>query len=120
MNKVKLLKKSGLVAIGLASLTSKKANLIVEGLVKKGKLTQKQGEVVARKMVARALKEEQRIRGQVLSEVGKSAKRVMAVTQSEAKRLMNQAKKAKPKLKKRAKPKANKRKRVKAKKRRKR
>ena len=99
MDRIKLLKQGSLAAIGLASITSKKANDLLEDLMKRGKITQKEGETIAKKMVANALREEQRIRTQILSEVAKSAKRVMAVTQEEARRLMSQAKKGQPKAK---------------------
>ena len=105
MDRIKLLKKGSLAAIGLASLTSKKANSLLEDLIRKGKLSQKEGEVVAKKMISHALKEEQRIRKNVLGEFAKSAKKVMEVTQSEDKKLMKQTKGSTPKAAPKKKPK---------------
>lgn len=98
MNKINLLKKGGLVALGLASITTKKAESLINELKKKGKLNKKQGEALARKVIAETLKEQKKIRTKVLGEVSKSAKKVIGVTQQEAKRLMKQVTpKAKPK-----------------------
>lgn len=101
MDKVKMLKKGGLLALGLASITTKKAEGLINKLVNEGKLNQKQGEALARKVIAETLKEQQRIRKNVVGEVAKSAVRVMAVTKQEAGRLMKQVKpiKAQPKKK---------------------
>ncbi len=101
MDKIRMLKKGGLLALGLASITTKKAEQMIGSLVKEGKLNQKQGESLARKVIAETLKEQQRIRKQVVGEVAKSTGRVIAVTKEEAKRLMKQVKpvKAKPKKK---------------------
>jgi len=117
-NKVKMLKKGGLIALGLASITSKKADKMINDLVKRGKINKKQGEQLARKVIAETMKEHGRIRKQVVGEVSRSAKRVISVTEQEARRLMKQVKK--PKLKIKRKPKKRKVKRKKAKKRRKR
>jgi len=116
-NKVKMLKKGGLIALGLASITSKKADKMINDLVKRGKINKKQGEQLARKVIAETMKEHGRIRKQVVGEVSRSAKRVISVTEQEARRLMKQVK---PKLKIKRKPKKRKVKRKKAKKRRKR
>lgn len=99
MDKIKLLKKGGLIALGLASITTKKAESLINDFKKKGKLNKKQGEMLARKVIAETLKEQKKIRTKVLGEVSKSAKKVIGVTQQEAKRLMKQVKlpKAKPK-----------------------
>lgn len=101
MDKVKMLKKGGLLALGLASITTKKAEQMINSLVKEGKLNQKQGEALARKVISETLKEQQRIRKGVVGEVVKSAGRVMSVTKQEAQRLIKQVKpiKAKPKRK---------------------
>ncbi len=88
MKKIQMLKKGSLIAIGLASLTAKKVNELSKELVKKGQITQKQGEQMAKKAISFAMKEERRI----LSEVTKSAKRVMDVAKIEAKRLRKTAK----------------------------
>lgn len=102
MNKAKILKEGGLIALGLASLTTKKAEALIKDLRKKGKLNRKQGEALARKVIAETLKEQKKIKKQVIDEVAKSAKRVVGVTQQEAKRLIKKVKlpKAKPKKKK--------------------
>lgn len=106
MNKLKMLKKGGLIALGLASITTKRTEKMVNNLVKKGQLSRKQGEVLARKAIVATLNEQKKVR----QEVEKSARRVMSVTKQEAKRLMKQAKI--PKLKKKkAKKKAKKKKR---------
>ena len=99
MDRIKMLKKGGLLALGLASITTKKAEGLINNLVKEGRLNQKQGEALARKVIAETLREQQRIRKQVVGEVAKSACRVMAVTKEEAGRLMKQVRpvKAKPK-----------------------
>ena len=99
MDRIKMLKKGGLLALGLASITTKKAEGMINSLLKEGKLNQKQGETLARKVIAETLREQQRIRKQVVGEVAKSACRVMAVTKEEAGRLMKQVRpvKAKPK-----------------------
>lgn len=105
MNKLQMLKKGSLIAIGLASITAKKADAVISGLMKKGKLNQKEGESLARKVISETMKEEKRIREkikkQVVPEVGVSAKKVMSVVQQEVKRLAKIAKetKAKPKVK---------------------
>lgn len=99
MNKARMLKKGGLLFLGLASITTKKADQVIRDFVKKGKLNQKQGEVLARKVIIETLKEQQKIKKQVLGEVAKSAKRVIAVTQQEAKRLAKKIPKPKPKKK---------------------
>ena len=116
MDKLKFVKKGGLVALGLASITAKKADELINDLTKKGRLTKKQGEELARKVIKETVKEQEKIRKQVVSEVSKSAKRVMSVAQEEAKRLMNQVRKvkkskAKPKARPKAKPKKAKKKR---------
>ncbi|MDP2906943.1 MAG: hypothetical protein Q8O03_03295 [Nanoarchaeota archaeon] len=99
MDKVKMLKKGGLLALGLASITTKKAEGMINSLLKEGKLNQKQGETLARKVIAETLREQQRIRKQVIGEVAKSACRIISVTKQEAGRLMKQVKpvKAQPK-----------------------
>lgn len=109
MDKIKMLKKGGLVALGLASITTKKADQLISDLVEKGRLSQQQGETLARKVIAETMKEQGRIRKQVIDEVAKSAKRVMSVTQEEAKRLAKKVKLPKPKPKKKAKKKKRKR-----------
>ena len=98
MNKLKMLKKGGLIALGLASITTKKAEGMINNLVKQGKLSRKQGEDLAKKTIIETLKEQKKIK----NEVAKSAKRVISVTQQEAKRLMKQTKKPKAKKKKKA------------------
>lgn len=106
MNKLKMLKKGGLIALGLASITTKKTEKMVNELVKKGKLSRNQGEALARKTILATLNEQKKIR----KEVEKSARRVMSVTKQEAARLMKQARI--PKFKKKtAKKKAKKRRR---------
>ena len=99
MDKVKMLKKGGLLALGLASITTKKAEQMIDSLVKEGKLNQKQGEALARKVISETLKEEQKIRKNVIGEVAKSAGKVMSVAKQEANRIMKQVK-TKPKAKK--------------------
>lgn len=110
MDKVKMIKKGGLLALGLASITTKKAEQMISSLVREGKLNQKQGEALARKVIAETLKEQQRIRKNVVGEVAKSACRVMAVTKQEASRLVKQVKPLKAKPKKVVKKKKKKRK----------
>lgn len=105
MNKIKMLKKGGLLALGLASITTKKAEQMVGDLIKKGKLNKKQGEALARKVISETLKEQQKIRKHLVGEVAKSAGRVMSVTKQEAQRIMKQVKPAKAKPKKKAKKK---------------
>ena len=100
MDRIKMLKKGGLLALGLASITTKKAECMINSLVKEGRLNQKQGEALARKVIAETLKEQQRIRKNVVGEVAKSACRVMAVTKQEAGRLMKQVRPVKVQLKK--------------------
>lgn len=101
MDKVKMLKKGGLLALGLASITTKKAECMIDKLVNEGRINQKQGEALARKVISETFKEQQRIRKQVVGEVAKSASRVISVTKQEAGRLMKQVRqtpvKAKPK-----------------------
>ncbi len=105
MDRIKMLKKGGLLAIGLASITTKKADQLINELMKKGKLSQKQGEALASKVIAETLKEQQRIRKYAVGEVAKSAKRVMTVAEQEAKRLVKGIKPCKVKNKKKAKKK---------------
>jgi len=111
MDKIKILKKGGLVAIGLASITTKKADQLINSLVKKGRLSQKQGETLAKKVISETFKEQQKIRKQVVGEVAKSAKRVISVAEQEAKRLAKKIKPPKKKVKKKAKKKKTKKRR---------
>lgn len=94
MNKTKILKKGGLIALGLASITTKKADEMIKGLIRKGSLNRKQGEALAKKAIAETMKEH----GKVKCEVTKSVKRVMSVVQQEAKRI-GKLKVTKPKKK---------------------
>lgn len=111
MNKAKILRKGGLLALGLASITTKTADKLIREFVRKGKLSRKQGEVLARKVIAETLREQQKIKKQVLGEVAKSARRVISVTHQEAKRLAKKMPKAKPKKKAKKRKKARKKKR---------
>lgn len=101
MDRIKMLKKGGLLAIGLASITTKKADKLINELVEKGKLSQKQGEALANKVIAETLKEQSKIRKHVVGEVTKSAKKVITVAEQEAKRLIKEVKPCKciPKVK---------------------
>ena len=95
MDKMRMLKKGGLVAIGLASLTAKKTDKIINQLIAKGKLSRKQGEDLARKVVGETKKEQKKMK----VELQKSAQRVIRVTKEEANRLMKKRKVSKPKKK---------------------
>ncbi|MBM3199748.1 hypothetical protein FJZ53_02335 [Candidatus Woesearchaeota archaeon] len=107
MDKIKMIKKGSLIAIGLASITSRKAEQMVDALVKQGKITRKQGEDLARKVLSETMREQHKIRKHMVGEVSKSAIRVMGVAKQEANRLVQQMKqtKSEPSLKKKTKKK---------------
>ena len=85
----KLLRKSFLIGLGVASLTKKRAEKSVKKLIKKGLITKKDGDGLIRKMLVEANNERKRIEKFMAAEIKrefKKAKPYLMKAKAEAKK----------------------------------
>lgn len=74
-----VIKKSFLLGLGAVSLTKKKAEKLMEGLVKKGVISRKDGDGLIMKMLAEANREGKRVEKFVYGEIKRELKKVKPI-----------------------------------------
>ena len=82
-----ILRKGLLLGLGAASLTKKKTEKIVKGLVKKGAVSSKESVVLARRILAEAKQQEAKLRKIGEAEAKRALKKIGIVSLGEAKKL---------------------------------
>ena len=82
-----VLRKGLLLGLGAASLTKKKTEKIVKELVKKGAVSSKEGNVLAKKVLSQANKQQARLRKIGEAEAKKILRKIGIISIAEAKKL---------------------------------